>query len=247
LNLKNDGCDAMPVTVRVLDKKGRAVPTANLPIEFSINESGSILGVGNGDPNCHEPDKASKRSLFNGLAQVTIQSKEGVTGYITLTATSPGLKSATVSLSLKAVTPILYVDVVSPELIIDKWRISPFFKNRPDPNQQIADNDMNSWAPVKPGVLHNFNDGLYAVYRATFKPYKAQQKEGGVLVLKNVSGKAEVWIDQKLVYTKSTFVASDIRVAVPASEKMHEVNLLIEREPAKNAGLGGVVHLTSVK
>jgi len=30
--------------------------------------------VGNGDPNCLESDKEPKRSLFNGLAQVIVQS-----------------------------------------------------------------------------------------------------------------------------------------------------------------------------
>jgi len=32
------------------------------------------LGAGNGDPNCQESDKEPKRSLFNGLAQVIVQS-----------------------------------------------------------------------------------------------------------------------------------------------------------------------------
>jgi beta-galactosidase len=32
------------------------------------------MGVGNGDPNCQESDKEPKRSLFNGLAQVIVQS-----------------------------------------------------------------------------------------------------------------------------------------------------------------------------
>ena len=35
---------------------------------------GKIIGVGNGDPNCQESDKEPKRSLFNGLAQVIVQS-----------------------------------------------------------------------------------------------------------------------------------------------------------------------------
>jgi beta-galactosidase len=33
-----------------------------------------LIGVGNGDPNCQESDKDPKRSLFNGLAQVILQS-----------------------------------------------------------------------------------------------------------------------------------------------------------------------------
>ncbi len=57
-----------------------------------------ILGVGNGDPSSHEPDKASSRSVFNGLAQVLVQSASEP-GPIALTATSPGLESASVPLT----------------------------------------------------------------------------------------------------------------------------------------------------
>ena len=31
--------------------------------------------MGNGDPNCQESDKAPKRSLFNGLAQVIVRAR----------------------------------------------------------------------------------------------------------------------------------------------------------------------------
>jgi beta-galactosidase len=51
-----DGCDAVPVTVEALDEQGRPVPTANLKVAFSISGPGKIIGVGNGDPNCHEPE-----------------------------------------------------------------------------------------------------------------------------------------------------------------------------------------------
>jgi beta-galactosidase len=69
-----DGEDLAILTVEALDKEGRAVPTAGNLIAFDITGEGRLIGVGNGDPNCHESDKGSKRSLFNGLAQVIVQS-----------------------------------------------------------------------------------------------------------------------------------------------------------------------------
>lgn len=33
-----------------------------------------LIGVGNGNPNCQESDTEPRRSLFNGLAQVIVQS-----------------------------------------------------------------------------------------------------------------------------------------------------------------------------
>jgi beta-galactosidase len=50
------------------------VPTAGNLIGFKVSGAGALLGVGNGDPNCQESDKGTKRSLFNGLAQVIVQS-----------------------------------------------------------------------------------------------------------------------------------------------------------------------------
>ena len=82
--LSGDGNDAVPVTVEALDAEGRAVPTANLPVEFEVSGSGTIIGVGNGDPNSHEPEKGNQRRLFNGLAQAILQSQRGGSGGLTL-------------------------------------------------------------------------------------------------------------------------------------------------------------------
>ena len=51
-----DGEDVSVITVSVADAKGRIVPTAGNKINFAIEGAGKILGVGNGDPSCHEPD-----------------------------------------------------------------------------------------------------------------------------------------------------------------------------------------------
>jgi len=69
-----DGEDIAILTVDAIDKDGRAVPTANSLIGFNVSGEGTLIGVGNGDPNCQQSDKEPKRSLFNGLAQVILQS-----------------------------------------------------------------------------------------------------------------------------------------------------------------------------
>ncbi|HUB51190.1 MAG TPA: beta-galactosidase GalA [Terracidiphilus sp.] len=71
-----DGEDVAMITVEVLDDQGRPVPTAEYPISFHVSGDGSLIGVGNGDPNCQESDKEPKRSLFNGLAQAIVQSSK---------------------------------------------------------------------------------------------------------------------------------------------------------------------------
>ncbi len=50
------------------------MPTASNLIAFNVSGEGELIGVGNGDPNCQRATKEPKRSLFNGLAQVIVQS-----------------------------------------------------------------------------------------------------------------------------------------------------------------------------
>jgi beta-galactosidase len=65
--IKADGEDVSVVTVEVKDNKGKLIPTARNEILFSLEGPGRIIGVGNGDPSCHEPDK-----YFETVSQVKI-------------------------------------------------------------------------------------------------------------------------------------------------------------------------------
>jgi beta-galactosidase len=51
-----DGEDVSVFTVAVTDARGRVVPVAANLVHFELSGPGKILGVGNGDPCCHEPD-----------------------------------------------------------------------------------------------------------------------------------------------------------------------------------------------
>lgn len=89
-----DGKDATVLNISVLDREGREVPDADNLISFEIEGPGKIIGVGNGDPSSHEPDKcgdgAWQRRLFNGKCQVIIQSGTE-TGMIKFNAKATGL------------------------------------------------------------------------------------------------------------------------------------------------------------
>ena len=71
-----DGRDVAMITVDLVDAHGRPVPTANDRVAFRVTGAGKLIGVGNGNPNSLESDKADKRSLFNGLAQIIVQSTD---------------------------------------------------------------------------------------------------------------------------------------------------------------------------
>jgi beta-galactosidase len=76
--LTADGKDATVINISVVDRQGREVPDASGLIRFSVNGDLKLIGVGNGDPSSHEPDKCMdsvwQRHLFNGKCQVIIQS-----------------------------------------------------------------------------------------------------------------------------------------------------------------------------
>jgi beta-galactosidase len=94
-----NGEDIAVVNVSIVDQQGRTVPTACNRLRFEVSDNARILGVGNGDPSCHEPDKALNRSAFNGLCQVIIQTTDQP-GQITLYAASNGLQKN--SLTIKS-------------------------------------------------------------------------------------------------------------------------------------------------
>jgi beta-galactosidase len=89
-----DGQDVSVINLSAVDQQGREVPDANNMIRFVISGPGKIIGVGNGDPSSHEPDKcvdgAWQRSLFNGKCQVIVQST-GAVGIIKFEAKAASL------------------------------------------------------------------------------------------------------------------------------------------------------------
>jgi beta-galactosidase len=109
MEIDADGEDVAILTVEALDKQGRPVPTANNFIGFKISGKGSLIGVGNGNPNCQESDKEPKRSLFNGLAQVIVQASK-TAGEIRIEAAKEGwngpeLTPAKLAIVTKKVVP----------------------------------------------------------------------------------------------------------------------------------------------
>lgn len=98
--LKADGCDVAVIRVAIQDAKGRVVPTADHLVKFSIEGPGRIIGVGNGNPSSHEPDKAEQRKAFNGYCLVLVQADQQA-GEIKLTASSENLKTDTVILKIE--------------------------------------------------------------------------------------------------------------------------------------------------
>jgi beta-galactosidase len=63
-------------------------------LDFEIDGAATLLGVGNGNPTSHEPEKASHRQLFNGCAQLIVRTL-GQSETVSILARAEKLESAT--------------------------------------------------------------------------------------------------------------------------------------------------------
>jgi beta-galactosidase len=102
--ISGDGEDLSVVVAQIVDAHGRVVPIADNEVTFAVTGPARVLGVGNGDPSSHEPDRASKRRAFNGLCMALVQSKK-TPGVISVEATAERLASATATITAAESTP----------------------------------------------------------------------------------------------------------------------------------------------
>ena len=99
--LAADGEDVSVVTVEVRDAGGLVVPMAGDLVTFRVTGRGKLIGVGNGDPSCHESDKGETRSAFNGLCCAIVQAGREA-GELRVEASAPGLEGARLVIPCRA-------------------------------------------------------------------------------------------------------------------------------------------------
>ena len=94
-----DGQDAALIGVKLLDANGVVVPNADVNVTFTVHGPAAVVGVHNGDPADHSPDKASWRNTFHGLARAIVASAaRGVAGEITVVASAAGIDAGQTTL-----------------------------------------------------------------------------------------------------------------------------------------------------
>jgi beta-galactosidase len=100
--IRADRRDVAHVIVKVLDAQGRLHPDADNEIAFEVQGVGSLIGVDNGNMADMAADfKGKIRKASHGMCLAIVQSTASA-GQIRVTATSPGLKPATLTIAAKA-------------------------------------------------------------------------------------------------------------------------------------------------
>ena len=103
-----DGADVALVRVEVVDAGGNVVPDASPLLTFTVTSpGGELIGLANGNPNDHTPDKVGMpdlpyggvwaRPAFNGLARALVRSTTTPSS-IVLSVTAAGLTAGSVTI-----------------------------------------------------------------------------------------------------------------------------------------------------
>jgi beta-galactosidase len=86
----------------VLDTQGRLHPEADNEITFQIQGEGKLIGVDNGDmADMAAEFKGKRRKASHGMCLAIVQATANA-GQIRVSATSPGLKPASVTVTSRA-------------------------------------------------------------------------------------------------------------------------------------------------
>lgn len=238
--MAGDDEDVQPITIDAVDAQGRHVPTANLMTHFTV-DGAAIIGVGNGDPNCHEAEKGNARSLFNGLAQILVQASTG-RGKITVKASADGLKPALLTIDRADIAPRAQVGVTPPLMVLGDWRRSGMTADKPKPGL-VPDN--NSWAFLRSAMPTPAEPQPgWRVYNNRLTPWKRIAAGGGTLRFASVGGRAELWVDGKKLAEKTDAAPAPLEAAFPAGSGQRTVELIVQAPAGQASGLLGKVTLT---
>jgi beta-galactosidase len=99
-SMSKDPNDLSFITAEILDADGNFIRNASNEIEFKVSSNGKILATDNGDPSDMVSFANTKRKAFSGLA-LAIVKKELGSGKIIISASSPGLQSASIDVIIK--------------------------------------------------------------------------------------------------------------------------------------------------
>lgn len=241
--LAGDGRDAVPIWVSVVDARGRTVPTANMEVAFEVSGPATVIGVGNGDPNSHASSKAPHRALFNGLAQLIVQTQRDGEGRVRVRASAPGLRAAEMTLDVRADDRLIWVPNAEAVNRVKGWRISPAQSARPDPQQTFAAQDMNSWGWGEPPIRQSAESSPWRIYRANLS-LRADRNDGrGRLVFDQISGEAEIWVDGVKLAEKTSPEPAGAALTLPAGPAWRTVSVLLRSQPGAVSGLTGGVRV----
>lgn len=102
---------------------------------------------------------------------------------------------------------------------------------------------MNSWQPFSGIGTINLKNARYVLLRTTFEPNQSQQEKGGIILLPQVRGKVEVWLNGRKIGTKTTKGENDFQVGFPAIKDKCDLRILLIGESGSSVELKGNIRI----
>ncbi len=239
-----DGKDAVIINVHVTDENGNIIPDADNMIQFEYTSALKLLGVGNGDPNCHESDHDPRRSLFAGYAQA-IFTLNDPKAEARVEVKSEGLEPCSVVFDVCECESDEYI-YASHNDKITAFTVNKPTDVKPDGSKEIPDNDMNSFESVNVGqaFVPGFKSG-YVMYRVKFNVPASQKSEKKYFWFEGIRGEEiGFFIDGRLVETVRD--ANDIKYNLPFDvddNNEHEMRIVVKAYPGLDSGIINIVAL----
>lgn len=121
------------------------------------------------------------------------------------------------------------------------WRISPALAALPDPNVQLADNDMNTWGWGEVPIKQAAESPPWRLYRTDLR-LRADLNDGRArLVFRELAGKAEVWLAGVKLGEKTVAAPGELSLPLPPGATQRQLTVIIQSDPAQPSGLRGKV------
>ena len=227
--LKSGGHEIAILNVKVVDNSGIVVPTASDLLQAEV-ENGTVVGVGNGDPNSHEPDVAPYRKAFHGLAQFLVKPNHKEQKPIKVRIHADGLQEDQVEISIETVAEIPYIKPIE-EKIVEGWGLYyQLFDEMPDATMKTKRNDMNSFEPViftnQPQPELSGKLGKYAMYRTHYDFGKRDTERN--LYFTDVKGHIWIYLDGQQVLERTDSFGGEIIFPLEDDiEGVHELTVIV--------------------
>lgn len=235
----NDGLDAIPFNIKVVDENGLAVPTSNILTKIEVVKGGELLGTGNGDPTCLEDFKGGERSLFAGRCQAIVRANDNEENVI-LRVTADHIKTAEYTMPLTKRESIAFVPTIKEQYVLDWYMSQKLNDEKPDPSIKVGDFDQNSFEPIPidAGEQEKFRnqEGKFALYRTNINLPSSMNGKTPILHFQSIWGICEVYANGELIGTCNHEWPSEMDVNFLEKHKGEiEITVIIQ---SRNFGAG---------
>ena len=242
-SIGNDGRDAVCVNCHAVDENGVFVPDADAMIHFEPLGDCLLLGVGNGDPNSHEPDHAHHRRLFAGRAQAVVGIKAGGKR-AAVRVWSEGMEEASVTLAVEEVPMPDYLPSQQYRAVHGVTVSLRTYPERPDIHMAFSEFDMNSMENI---VFDTYS--LKPIFTSGWKLFKVpvtapRQPENGRLCVcfQEVAASHVVVSVDGQVLLDQPHVKGAVTVDFPSTPgRQHTLRLLLKGTGGESGIRGGVL------